>query len=131
VSVAHPERLRERLPAYPESIGLLRRTVVDFADTCGACERQREDIAIAVSEALTNVVKHAYVDRDTPGDITVQAFLRGRALVVEVCDEGVGMRTRDSHGVGSGLRIMFRLTDRLEFTDTMSGARVRMTFAIG
>jgi anti-sigma regulatory factor (Ser/Thr protein kinase) len=104
---------------------------VEFADACGASERQREDIAVAVSEALTNVVKHAYLGRAVPGDIAVQAFVRRRALVVEVCDEGVGMRIGDSRGVGSGLRIMFRLTERLEFTDTTPGARVRMTFAIG
>jgi anti-sigma regulatory factor (Ser/Thr protein kinase) len=109
----------------------LRRAVVEFAGACGASERQREDIAVAVSEALTNVVKHAYLGSAVPGDIAVQAFVRRRALVVEVCDEGVGMRTGDSRGVGSGLRIMFRLTERLEFTDTTPGARVRMTFAIG
>jgi hypothetical protein len=57
VSAAQPGRLRERLPAYPQSIGLLRRAVVQFAVACGASERQRKDIAVAVSEALTNVVK--------------------------------------------------------------------------
>jgi hypothetical protein len=59
--------------------------------------------------------------------VTAQAFVRARALVVEVGDEGVGMRTRESRGVGAGLRMMFRLTDRLEFTDSTPGARVRMT----
>ena len=65
MSIAHG-RLRERLPARPQSIGLLRRAVVEFASDCGATESQRESIAVAVSEVLSNVVKHAYVGRDTP-----------------------------------------------------------------
>ena len=130
MSIAHG-RLRERLPAGPQSIGLLRRAVVEFASDCGATESQRESIAVAVSEALSNVVKHAYVGRETPGSVAVEAFVRERALVVVVCDEGIGMRTGDSRGVGMGLRIIFQLTERLEFVDTMPGARVRMTFTIG
>jgi hypothetical protein len=56
---------RERLPAT-RSIGLLRRTVVDFADTCGACAPTPGHRGRGLRGALTNVVKHAYVDRDTP-----------------------------------------------------------------
>jgi hypothetical protein len=57
--------------------------------------------------------------------------VRDRALIVEVSDKGVGIRARDSRGVGRGLRIIFQLTDCLECTDTTPGARVRVTFAIG
>ncbi|MEA2181776.1 MAG: serine/threonine-protein kinase RsbW [Solirubrobacteraceae bacterium] len=104
---------------------------MQFASDCGASQRQCEDIAVAVSEALSNVVKHAYVGRDAPGIVAIEASARGPALVVVVSDEGIGIRARESRGVGMGLRLIFRLTERLEFVDTMPGARVSMTFRIG
>jgi len=109
--------LLERLPAYPQSIGPLRRAVVQFASGCGASQRQCEDIALAVSEALSNVVKHAYVGRGTPGPVTAEVSARGSTLVVVVCDEGTGIPAHDSRGVGIGLRLILRLTERLEFVD--------------
>jgi anti-sigma regulatory factor (Ser/Thr protein kinase) len=131
VSVADPGRLFERLPACPQSIGPLRRAVVQFASGCGASDRQCEDIAVAVSEAMNNVVEHAYVGRETPGIVAVEASGHGSVLVVVVCDEGIGIRARDIRGVGIGLQLIFRLTERVEFVDTMAGARVSMTFRIG
>jgi serine/threonine-protein kinase RsbW len=131
VSVDHHERLRERVPARPESIGPLRRAVVEFARRCGASDRQRDDIAVAVSEALSNAVEHAYVGQDTPGSVAVEASVRERLLIVVVSDEGIGLRSRHSAGIGMGLRLIFELTERLEFEDKMPGACTRMTFAIG
>jgi anti-sigma regulatory factor (Ser/Thr protein kinase) len=131
VSVADPGRLFERLPACPQSIGPLRRAVVQFASGCGASDRQCEDIAVAVSEAMNNVVEHAYVGRETPGIVAVEASGHGSVLAVMVCDEGIGIRARDIRGVGIGLQLIFRLTERVEFVDTMAGARVSMTFRIG
>ena len=61
MSVDYQERLHDRLPALPESIAPLRHSVLGFASDSGASERQREDIALAVSEALSNAVVHAYV----------------------------------------------------------------------
>jgi len=104
---------------------------VQFASAWGASDRQCEDIAVAVSEAVSNVVVHAYVGRERPGSVALEASVRGSALVVVVCDEGVGMRARESRGVGIGLRLIFRLTERLEFADTLPGTRVAMTFWIG
>jgi serine/threonine-protein kinase RsbW len=121
----------EWVPARAQCIGALRRAVVEFARSCGASDDQCDDITVAVSEALSNVVKHAYVDRDTPGSVAVRAWARERWLVVVVSDDGIGLRARDSPGVGIGLRLIFELTERFEFKDTTSGTRARMTFVIG
>jgi anti-sigma regulatory factor (Ser/Thr protein kinase) len=131
VSVDHRRRLLQRVPARAESIGPLRRAVVEFARTCGASDDQCDDIAVAVSEALSNVVEHAYVDLESPGSMAVEASLREHWLLVVVSDDGIGMRGRDSGGVGMGLRLIFELTERLEVEDTLPGARARMTFGIG
>jgi anti-sigma regulatory factor (Ser/Thr protein kinase) len=134
VWIGYESRLKECLPARAENIALLRRAVVAYAGSNGASERQREDIALAVSEALSNAVLHAYVGHDSPGDVGVNAWVDGRALRVVVCDDGVGMLPRtDSPGLGLGLSLIARTTEHLEVEspDAAPGMRLRMTFAIG
>jgi len=134
MSIDWPRKLHERLPARPESIPPLRHMVLGFADDGGASDRQREDIALAVTEALSNAVLHAYVGDDSPGLMAVNAQLRGERLEVVVCDEGVGMTPRaDSPGMGLGLPLIQRVTEQveLEMLDSVPGVRVRMTFQIG
>jgi serine/threonine-protein kinase RsbW/stage II sporulation protein AB (anti-sigma F factor) len=134
VPTGYELRLKECLPARAENIALLRRAVVAYAGSNGASERQREDIALAVSEALSNAVLHAYVGHDSPGDVGVDAWVDERALRVVVCDDGVGMLPRtDSPGLGLGLSLIARMTEHLEVEspDAAPGMRLRMTFVIG
>ncbi|MGH2943479.1 MAG: ATP-binding protein [Solirubrobacteraceae bacterium] len=125
--------LHARLPARPDSIARLRRAVVDFAEGNGVSARQREDIALAVSEAVSNAVLHAYAGRDGPGDVAVEAWAADGALEVVVCDDGVGLRPR-AHGseMRLGLALIGQLASRLalETAGPLPGLRVRMTFAI-
>lgn len=125
-------RPHERRAATPHSIAPLRRAMIEFAMRSGASERQLDDIAVAVSEALSNVVVHAYAGRDEPGVVTVDAWMSNQSLEVVVCDEGIGMLPRtDSPGLGLGLALIVRMTQRVALEETMPGVRVRMTFAIG
>lgn len=99
----------------------------------GATQRQCEDVGLAVSEALSNVVLHAYADRDEPGDVRLRSWIEDGALQVCVSDDGVGMVPRtDSPGLGLGLAIIGRIADRLrlEGSPSSAGVRVHMTFAI-
>lgn len=131
--VSHRSRLEQRLPARPESITALRRSVVEYAAGGGASQRRREDVALAVSEALSNVVVHAYDGHDEPGDVWVDAWLESGALEVAVCDGGNGMtRVRPSPGLGLGLSLMGQVADalRIESDASSPGVRVRMTFAL-
>jgi anti-sigma regulatory factor (Ser/Thr protein kinase) len=126
--------LNERLPARPDSIAALRHAVVDFAGSSGASDRQREDIALAVSEAVSNAVVHAYAASDSPGDVAVEAWIQDEALEVLVCDEGIGMVPRsDSPGLGLGLPLIHQVAEQIRLEDpaARSGVRLHMTFAIG
>ena len=123
--------LREQLPARPQSVARMRRAVAEFAGSRGASARQCATIELAVSEAVTNAVVHAYVDCDEPGVVAVYAQMRERSLHVAVCDAGSGMRPRtDSPGLGLGLLLIARITDELTITETTPGMCVDMTFAI-
>jgi anti-sigma regulatory factor (Ser/Thr protein kinase) len=86
------------------------------------------DIRLAVTEACTNVVRHAYGDR--AGDIDVVVRPRGRALEVIVADNGRGMGpSPDTSGPGLGLPLMAALADSLEIQGSATaGSRLMMSF---
>jgi serine/threonine-protein kinase RsbW len=125
--------LSQSLPATVDNVGRLRRVVAHFARRHGASERSIETVSLAVSEALTNVVVHAYRDAPEPGPVLIVAVVRERMLIVTVADEGCGMTPRsDSPGLGLGLGLMAGIADAFEVTPRASGAGVilRMRFAL-
>lgn len=63
-----------RFPATAEYVGLVRLTLSGILNRAGANYDEIEDTKIAVSEAVTNAVKHAYKD-DVQGDVLVEHHL--------------------------------------------------------
>jgi serine/threonine-protein kinase RsbW len=101
-------------PATPESVPEARRTATAWARALGAAEERLGDIALAVSEACTNAVVHAYAG-DRPGSFRVCVEPDAVGVRVLVTDWGHGMRPRhDSPGLGLGLPVIARLTSSLE-----------------
>ena len=128
-----PGSVSHSLPATPDSVGRLRREVAEFARRNGASDRSLEAVNLAVSEALTNVVVHAYRGDAAPGPLLVVVTVRDRALLVTVADEGCGMAPReDSPGLGLGLGLIRRLADTLEITSRLArpGTVLRITFGL-
>lgn len=125
--------LNESRPALPRYVASLRRAAVAFAAEAGADRLQLENIGLAMSEAVSNSVIHAYSDDSAPGPVIVTAKVDDGGIVVMVCDEGRGMVPRsDSPGLGLGLSLIARVTQRLEIEDRspLPGVRLRMTFAL-
>jgi anti-sigma regulatory factor (Ser/Thr protein kinase) len=111
--------LRRRWPAVGESLGPLRREVSAFACQCGV--RDEPAVALAVSEAATNAVVHAFVDT-VPGEISIEAYCDADHLRVVITDNGSGMRPRpDSPGLGLGLPLIAQLTDGFEVDTRVDG----------
>jgi anti-sigma regulatory factor (Ser/Thr protein kinase) len=120
-------------PAIPREVGPLRRWVQEVCVTTGASRDLCRDIVLAASEALTNVVMHAYVGREQPGEMRIRARVAEQRLLLEVEDDGIGIRPRiDSPGAGMGLVLIASLAAELEFGRGPGGrgALVRMAFAI-
>lgn len=116
--------------AVPDTVAAARHAVVDFAAEHGAAGELLENVALAVSEAVSNVVTHAYRHEPVPGPVRVEAHLADDRLVVQVSDRGCGMGVRsDSPGLGLGLPLISQLAGSLEITGP-AGATVRMTFSL-
>ncbi len=86
---------------------------------------------LAVSEAVTNAVLHAYRDRPA-GEVHVEVHRDAAEVRITVADEGAGMRPRpDSPGLGLGLPLIARLSTSLEVaTGDAGGTRLCMTFPL-
>ncbi|WP_321167654.1 ATP-binding protein [Baekduia soli] len=91
-----------------------------YAKTQGVIDL--DGVALAVSEAVTNVVLHAYLDDQVPGVVEVVAASDGDAFEVRVCDDGRRRRPRpDSPGVGAGLPLIATLTTSLDIGSKQGG----------
>ena len=123
---------RRVLPACAESIPQVRHLAVEWATGCGATDADLQRIALAVTEAATNVVVHAYRDRTDAGNIIVELECEDSSLRISVHDEGVGMAPRaDSPGLGLGMPLIAQMADSLEIlTDESGGTEVCMRFAV-
>ena len=123
---------RRALPAVPSSVTELRHAVTDFVAEAGIGPPVLTGVQLAVSEAVTNAVVHAYVDATQPGEVQVCATVTDDEVVVTVADDGCGMVPRlDSPGLGVGLPFIAHTTDALDIDDNDgAGTRLRMTFHV-
>jgi anti-sigma regulatory factor (Ser/Thr protein kinase) len=114
----------------PRNVAGLRQEAVAFAARHGADERLLIDVALGVSEALTNAVVHAYAGR-SPGTLELVARALADAHEVRIADDGAGLRRRA--GPGLGLRILAHVTDGLSVgarDDGVPGTVVAMRFSL-
>jgi anti-sigma regulatory factor (Ser/Thr protein kinase) len=110
----------------------VRASVADFATRAHAPQSTVEGVKLAVTEAATNVVVHAYAGASEPGVMHVEAVLAAGELRVSVTDSGPGLRRRhDAPGLGLGLAIIGELADKVEFLQGGNGGlHVLMRFAL-
>jgi anti-sigma regulatory factor (Ser/Thr protein kinase) len=120
------------LPAVPATVRELRARVTTFAQAAGTPADLLDDVALAVSETVTNAIVHAYAGAPEPGVVRVRCRVAEGQLVVEVADDGVGIAGRDdSPGLGQGLAMVGALAEALDVAlgPGGQGTAVTMTFA--
>src|SRR3954447_25427321 len=94
--------VRHVLTARPEAVPQARRLIRSYVDDhCANADAIREDVALAVSEAVGNAVRHAYPD--APGKVQIRSRMVGDWLEVVVRDWGVGWRASSDPGLGLGI----------------------------
>ena len=125
--------IRLTIPARPEYITLGRLALTAIAGVRPLSDETLHDLKLALTEACTNSVKHAY--QDGIGSVDIVYELHGDRLAVEVGDAGSGFETRDdtvdvegdlAEG-GLGIAIIRTIADEFELQSQpgVRGSRLR------
>lgn len=115
-----------RLPRDAASVPLIRQMLDGTLRSLGVDEQIRDDIELMLSEACSNVVKHAQPSDDYTVSVTVYDDL----CVIKVIDTGGGFDAgavrEPSPGSehGRGLQIMRALADDIRFTNRRENGAV-------
>lgn len=117
------------MPAEPASVPVLRHRAAQFAAKQGVDAPVVDDVALAVSEAVTNAVKYANA-ADADGVVELAGAQRDGWLEVTVRDRGEGFGKGSTDGLGLGLSIIARLCSELTIVQEGDGTEVRMRFPL-
>lgn len=112
--------------------------IADIAQKSNLTEKQSDHVQMAVDEAVTNVMEHAYAGR-TDGRITIKCRVDAREFFVEIRDNGAPFDPKkvkkpnvksplSARSIGGlGVFFMKKLMDKVEFTHDDAGNITRMT----
>jgi len=121
--------VRLTLPSRPENVAVIRHVLGAFAEVLRLPPDLVEDMRLAVTEACTNVVRHAYHEGEL-GTIDVVIRRIGDGLELIVSDHGSGMApSSDPGGAGLGLPMIVALADAVEIEPgPQRGSRLAISF---
>jgi serine/threonine-protein kinase RsbW len=127
--------VRLTIPAKPEYITLGRLALTGIAKLRPVSDETLSDLKLALTEACTNSVRHAY-GNGSVGIVEIVYELRPDRLVVEVADSGTGFSEAElmeeaeklTEG-GLGIAIIRAVADELEIGERQDGSGSRLRFA--
>jgi serine/threonine-protein kinase RsbW len=124
------ELYRDRLPATAQAVRLARHGVIDALAQAGVSDPVLlANVALAVSEAATNAVRHAYPPDSADRHLDITLTRTPGRLIVTIRDDGAGMDAHmNTRGLGLGLAIMNSQTDRLQIESDSTGTSVTLYF---
>ncbi|MGQ9731368.1 MAG: ATP-binding protein [Candidatus Zipacnadales bacterium] len=119
------------IPADARWLTVVRLMVSGVASRVGASYEDVDDIKVAVSEACTNAIDHAFPDPACPRTIRIVCYPGQNELRIEVCDEGCGFDPATAEVVdddtdpekrgGLGLYLIRKLMDETEVISRPGG----------
>ena len=109
---------------------MIRHVLGAFAEALRLPDDLVEDLRLAVTEACTNVVRHAYPpDTAGPVEISIQPLEEHVSVIVSDHGRGIGTSS-DTTGPGLGLPLIAAIADEVELQPVPGGgSRVAMTFS--
>ncbi len=133
--VALGRLVRLTIPAKPEYITLSRLALAGLSRVRAFSEETLADLKLALTEACSNSVRHAYGEGD--GHVDISFELLDDRLIVEVADDGMGFEVVDGSGDGAddelsegglGIAIIRSIADEVEITGGPDGRGSRLRF---
>lgn len=131
--------VRLQIPAKPEYIAVARLALAGLLEPSGATEEALADLRLALTEAVTNSIRHAY--EGSRGLVEIAFGLSRTHLEIEVRDDGAGFdpecpTTFEGDELvegGLGIAIIRTLTDELEIESRpgVRGSRLRFVKRLG
>lgn len=126
------EPMRQTVTNDAASASVVRSRLRDWLDDAGWPRAEADDLVIAVSEAVSNSIEHAYPGPRGSGLIIVRADEEGpldkdRRIVVTVSDHGRWRPAPDDPGYrGRGIAVMRAVTDGVHIDRGTTGTTVRL-----
>src|SRR3982751_2992978 len=90
--------VRLTIPARAEYITLCRLALTGIARVRDLPDEVLADLKLALTEAASNSVRHAYSGDDETGIVEISYELRADRLVIEVTDDGEGFDPEETDG---------------------------------
>ena len=127
--------VRLTIPAKPEYITLSRLALAGLARVRRFGDDTLADLKLALTEACSNSVRHAYGGGE--GHVDISFELRDDRLIVEVADDGTGFEPAELDGNGAGaeltegglgIAIIRSIADEFEIGDGPGGRGSRLRF---
>jgi serine/threonine-protein kinase RsbW len=126
--------VRLTIPAKPEYITLSRLALAGLSRVRSFSDETLADLKLALTEACSNSVRHAYENGE--GHVDISFELRDDRLIVEVADDGAGFELEQeaksdddvlSEG-GLGIAIIRSIADEVEIDGGPGGRGSRLRF---
>ena len=115
-----------QVPSSTRNLVMIRGFVTQVAEQAGLDERERSRLELAVDEACSNVIEHAY-GNDSQKEVTVRANFDEDALRISVIDTGasfdpdsvpqeaLGKMVEKRRTGGLGMRLIKSLMDEVSY----------------
>ncbi len=121
-----------------ESLSLVRDWVSKQARDNGFDETSIQELTLAVDEACSNVVRHAYPYTDE-GPVEISCRVKKKSIVVTIRDEGfryepnsyiepkLARSIAERRGGGFGVMLIRKLMDEVEYRSRKNRNEIRLT----
>src|SRR3954470_24154786 len=127
--------VRLTIPARAEYITLCRLALTGIARVRDLSDELLADLKLALTEAASNSVRHAYTSDEKAGVVEISYELLPDRLVIEVTDAGEGFDPAEAKGAaeelsegGLGIAIIRAIADEVQIGTQPNGRGSRLRF---
>jgi anti-sigma regulatory factor (Ser/Thr protein kinase) len=121
------------MPSHPHFLSVARSFVSELGSVCGLSRKECRDITLAVDEAMTNIIRHAYKSRYDQA-IQLNCQISAEYLEFRLLDQGeppdlskIGSEPLNEHSLsGRGTHMMKLMMDEVCYERVPGGNLLRL-----